>query len=86
MAYSRIGINGTTVDVEKLFCQYLGTFVDRSPRAIEYTTQHVLRDTELQALSSEFDFCLVPRSATYALNAYICLTFFTSIPEVPSKT
>jgi hypothetical protein len=47
-----------TVDIQVVLCQHLGSLVNRATGTIEDTTQHVLRDTELQAVVGELDFGL----------------------------
>jgi hypothetical protein len=56
--YTRVGVDGTAVDVEVVLSQHLWALVDGLSGSIEDTTQHVLGHTELQAVSGEFDFGL----------------------------
>lgn len=44
-----------TIDVQVIFCEYFGTLIDRIPRAVKYTAQHVLRNRQLHATAREFD-------------------------------
>lgn len=57
--YSRVWIDRATVDVEVVLSKHLGALVDGLSRSIENSTQHVLGDTKLQAMSGELDFGLV---------------------------
>jgi hypothetical protein len=88
MTDSCVGVDRLTVDVEVVLSQNLGALVDSTTGAVEDTTKHVLRHTELERVATELDFGLLHISTTaWILNC--CLirrTFLTSIPEVPSKT
>jgi hypothetical protein len=57
-AYSRVWVDGTAVDVEVVLRKHLGALVDGLSGAVENATQHVLGDTELQAVAGELDFGL----------------------------
>ena len=54
LAYSRVWIDGTAVDIKVVFSQHFRTFVNCSPRPIKYTAKHVLGDTDLQVVAREF--------------------------------
>lgn len=56
--YSRIWVDRTTVDVQVVFSQNLGSLVNCSSGTIEDTPQHVFGYTKLQAVATELDFCL----------------------------
>ena len=56
--YSRVGVDGTAVDVEIIFSQHLGPLVNGSSRSIEYSPQHVLGHTDFETVASELDFRL----------------------------
>lgn len=85
--YSGEGVDGVSVDVEVVLSQDLGALVDGTARSIENTAKHVLGHTDLQTLASELDFGLYS-SASQILHSHENFrhTFFTSIPDVPSKT
>ena len=85
VAYSRVGVDGTAVDIQVVFGQHLGTLIDGSSGTIEDTSQHVLGDAELQAVTCELDFRL-PKSDVSSVPCMTLRTFFTSMPDVPSKT
>jgi hypothetical protein len=59
VSYTRVRVDGATVDVEVVLSEHLGTLVDGLSRSIEDTAQHVLGDTKLQAVASELDFGLL---------------------------
>lgn len=85
ISYSRVRVDGATVDVEVVLSKHLGTLVDGLSRSIEDTTQHVLGDTQLQAVSCELNFGLLLSDMSSSNLAFVC-TFLTSMPDVPSKT
>jgi hypothetical protein len=59
VSYTRVGVDGATVDVKVVLSEHLGTLVDGLSRSIEDTAQHVLGDTKLQAVAGELDFGLL---------------------------
>lgn len=83
--YSGVGIDRAAVDVEIVFSQHLGTFINSSARAIEHSSQHVFGDTNLQAVAGELDFGLLLRQY-HLCHATTIPTFLTSMPDVPSNT
>jgi hypothetical protein len=81
-----IRIDWTAVDIEVVFGEDLGAFINRSTRSIEDSPQHILRNTDLQAMAGELDSRLntcQPLLGCIVLSSH---TFLTSIPDVPSKT
>ncbi|KAI6761576.1 hypothetical protein HG531_002129 [Fusarium graminearum] len=56
--YSRVGVDGRTVDVEVVLGQHLRTLINSTTRSIKDTTKHVLGHANLQALAGELDFGL----------------------------
>ena len=84
--YTRVGVDGAAVDVKVVLSQYFGTLVDSSSGPVEYSTKHVFRDTNLEVVACEFDFGLARVSDNLPMSQHIAHTFFTSIPDVPSKT
>lgn len=85
--HSRVRVDRATVDVEVVLSEHLGALIDGTTGSIEDTTKHVLGHADLQALASKLDFGLESFSLAFVLQ-HVCPspTFFTSIPEVPSKT
>ncbi len=53
--YTRVWVNRTSVDVQVLLSQHLRSLVDSPSRSIKDATKHVLRNTQLQALSRKLD-------------------------------
>lgn len=84
-SYSRVWVDRATVDVEVVLSKHLGAFVNGLSRSIKDTTQHVLGNTKLQAVSCELDFGLRLSDISSVNRAFAC-TFLTSMPDVPSKT
>lgn len=52
-AYTRVGVDGTAVDIKIVFCQNLRSLVDGSTGTIEDTAQHIFRDAKLEVVSRE---------------------------------
>lgn len=50
-----IWVDGRSVDVKIFLCKDLWSIVDRATRTIKYTTQHILRNSDLQVLTSKLD-------------------------------
>jgi hypothetical protein len=53
--YTRVGVDGRSVDVEVVLGQDLGALVDGTSGSIEDTTKHVLGHANFQALAGELD-------------------------------
>ena len=83
--YPRIGIDGTAIDIEIIFREHSWPFIYCPPRAIKYSAKHVFRHSNLQVVAREFDFSL-PHVSTIQQSREDSLTFWTSMPVVPSKT
>ena len=58
LAYPRVRVDGTAVDVKEVLGENLGALVDGSSGSIEYATEHVLGHANLQAVPGELDFGL----------------------------
>ena len=59
LAYSRVRVDRLPIDIQVVLGQNLRTLINRTTRAIENTTQHVLRHTEFQAVTGELNFSLL---------------------------
>lgn len=87
---ARVRVDGRAVDVEVVFSQHLGAFVDCVAAAVESPAEHVFAHAEFEVVASEFHarLCAYPSAlldlAPHRLGMYG--TFFTSIPGVPSNT
>jgi hypothetical protein len=57
-SYSGVRVDRATVDVKVVFGKDLGALVDGLSRTVEDAAQHVLGNTELQAVAGELDFGL----------------------------
>lgn len=54
---TRVRIDRRSIDIQIVLGKHLRTLIDSSTRAIKDTTQHVLRDRNLEILSCELDGC-----------------------------
>ena len=75
LTYSRIRIDGTSINVQIVFCQHFGTFVDGTARSVKNTAQHVFGNANLQVVAGEFDFRLVIASAYRPATLARCIPF-----------
>ncbi len=58
---TRVGIDGTAVDIQVVFRQHLGALVDGSTRPIEDPAQHVLGHAQFETVPRKLDFGLSSR-------------------------
>jgi hypothetical protein len=84
--YTRVWVDRTSIDVKVVLGKNLWSLINCSSRSIEDTSQHVLGDTKLQALTSKLNFRLFAISMPSLLQNSSVPTFLTSIPDVPSNT
>lgn len=63
VTYTRVWVDGATVDVEVVLGKNLGALVDGAAGTVKDAAKHVLGDTELQALAGELNLGLLSLSA-----------------------